>query len=158
MTFRGFQMKNLAYLYLLTLTLVGCTPTQKLNFDEPVKSPISNSRSDGQSDIYIVRGGAMNASPFSLSVYLDGKYVGLLERNKYLAANAGSGKHIIKFDCVFPCAFKFEFGMQIDGGKKYYFETFFEPTAHDYTSGLRQIDQKQALDYLAYYGLENPGM
>jgi Protein of unknown function (DUF2846) len=151
-------MKKSILLLIATSVLFGCTAAPiplvtSMQLTSPAKA------TNNGDTIYVFRGESTNMSPFSLSIYLDGVFVGTLKRKNYLAFKASPGQHIIKTDCHFPCDYKLNISLNLENNKVYYFSSELAVSlSGGFVSASKymvQIDKSKAQSYLKLYGLQD---
>jgi hypothetical protein len=88
---------------LVCLSLAGCASMGTVDLINPERFSASESKYPGQSTIYIFRGSSGAGAMWSYPITLDGKPVGSIRREQYLAMPAPEGAHWLTVTCPSIC-------------------------------------------------------
>ena len=115
-------MKHLLFIAVtLCLALTGCTSISTVNLLEPGRFASNESRFPGQATIYVFRGSGMSGAMWSFPITIDGKAVGSIRREQYLAIPATEGAHWLTVICPALCEIPgFKINMDVRADHSYH--------------------------------------
>ncbi|NQD36403.1 DUF2846 domain-containing protein [Permianibacter sp. IMCC34836] len=110
----------------LLLTLTACVSAPVIRILDADKRAVAGSEFPEAATVYFFRGSSSAGSMCAFDIYMDGKEIGSVRRERYLAFPANGGAHQIAIEHHFPCGNP-PIKLDIDFATEKTYYLYFEP-------------------------------